>query len=322
METANSGTACWYWWLPVNCNLRRNKGRGWGGGNHVKMAIILSKWALAEAARQSALTVYGYVLTLVDIFDKSVMVPLLYISRLFFWQILCRSFFNIDYDLTFSMLCNNTWVPSMFPLQFDSSKWLECAQWKPCLSLAGLPAGRGIMSTSSTTIGWKRFAVRNAPELVIITFFLLFLLRKSCTDQVCVSNSPQCAPGGCLIELCIQLSIIMLGKQLIQNNIFEIGIPWVDRTVIFIMLRLCAAHYLGPVVEPVEKTCRMPLCSCTSNTPPYLLINTQGTTKNSSRLKTFLSRLFAQRWFMCDGVAFTCKSQKVQGADLFRATVT
>lgn len=35
----------------------------------------------------------------------------------------------------------------------------------------------------------------------------------------------QCAPGGCLMELCIQLSIIMLGKQLIQNNLFEIGIP-------------------------------------------------------------------------------------------------
>nr|XP_020457184.1 anoctamin-1-like [Monopterus albus] len=35
----------------------------------------------------------------------------------------------------------------------------------------------------------------------------------------------ECAPGGCLIELCIQLSIIMLGKQLIQNNVFEIGIP-------------------------------------------------------------------------------------------------
>ncbi|XP_034169109.2 anoctamin-2b isoform X2 [Pangasianodon hypophthalmus] len=35
----------------------------------------------------------------------------------------------------------------------------------------------------------------------------------------------ECAPGGCLIELCIQLSIIMLGKQLIQNNIFEIGVP-------------------------------------------------------------------------------------------------
>ncbi|EPY87859.1 hypothetical protein CB1_000216025 [Camelus ferus] len=34
-----------------------------------------------------------------------------------------------------------------------------------------------------------------------------------------------CAPGGCLMELCVQLSIIMLGKQLIQNNIFEIGVP-------------------------------------------------------------------------------------------------
>ncbi|XP_077122640.1 anoctamin-2 [Ranitomeya variabilis] len=35
----------------------------------------------------------------------------------------------------------------------------------------------------------------------------------------------ECAPGGCLMELCIQLSIIMLGKQLIQNNLFEIAIP-------------------------------------------------------------------------------------------------
>lgn len=47
-------------------------------------------------------------------------------------------------------------------------------------------------------------------------FWSLFLLFLSVT---------QCAPGGCLIELCIQLSIIMLGKQLIQNNVFEIGIP-------------------------------------------------------------------------------------------------
>ncbi|XP_066864690.1 anoctamin-2 isoform X2 [Kogia breviceps] len=35
----------------------------------------------------------------------------------------------------------------------------------------------------------------------------------------------ECAPGGCLMELCIQLGIIMLGKQLIQNNIFEIAVP-------------------------------------------------------------------------------------------------
>ncbi|XP_028306534.1 anoctamin-1 isoform X3 [Gouania willdenowi] len=34
-----------------------------------------------------------------------------------------------------------------------------------------------------------------------------------------------CAPPGCLIELCIQLSMIMLGKQLIQNNVFEVLIP-------------------------------------------------------------------------------------------------
>uniref|UniRef100_A0A8C2GC84 Anoctamin n=1 Tax=Cyprinus carpio TaxID=7962 RepID=A0A8C2GC84_CYPCA len=47
-------------------------------------------------------------------------------------------------------------------------------------------------------------------------------------DYVYVFNDyrmEECAPGGCLIELCIQLSIIMLGKQLIQNNVFEIGIP-------------------------------------------------------------------------------------------------
>ncbi|KAK1784998.1 hypothetical protein P4O66_018436, partial [Electrophorus voltai] len=35
----------------------------------------------------------------------------------------------------------------------------------------------------------------------------------------------ECAPGGCLIEVCIQLGIIMLGKQLIQNNVFEIAVP-------------------------------------------------------------------------------------------------
>uniref|UniRef100_A0AAR2IVV4 Anoctamin n=1 Tax=Pygocentrus nattereri TaxID=42514 RepID=A0AAR2IVV4_PYGNA len=47
-------------------------------------------------------------------------------------------------------------------------------------------------------------------------------------DYVYIFNDyrmEECAPGGCLIELCIQLSIIMLGKQLIQNNVFEIAIP-------------------------------------------------------------------------------------------------
>ncbi|XP_011485275.1 anoctamin-1 isoform X1 [Oryzias latipes] len=35
----------------------------------------------------------------------------------------------------------------------------------------------------------------------------------------------ECAHAGCLMELCIQLCITMLGKQFIQNNLFEIGIP-------------------------------------------------------------------------------------------------
>jgi len=35
------------------------------------------------------------------------------------------------------------------------------------------------------------------------------------------------------MELCIQLSIIMLGKQLIQNNLFEIGIPYVTQPYLF-----------------------------------------------------------------------------------------
>ncbi|XP_056445172.1 anoctamin-2b isoform X2 [Gadus chalcogrammus] len=53
-------------------------------------------------------------------------------------------------------------------------------------------------------------------------------------DYVYVFNDyrmEECAPGGCLIELCIQLSIIMLGKQLIQNNIFEIGIPRMKKLI-------------------------------------------------------------------------------------------
>ena len=35
----------------------------------------------------------------------------------------------------------------------------------------------------------------------------------------------QCGSGGCLIELCLQLAIIMAGKQFIQNNLLEIVLP-------------------------------------------------------------------------------------------------
>ncbi|XP_078330446.1 anoctamin-1-like isoform X5 [Crassostrea virginica] len=45
----------------------------------------------------------------------------------------------------------------------------------------------------------------------------------------------ECEAGGCLIELCIQLAIIMTGKQLIVNNIVEILIPkiikWIKRRI-------------------------------------------------------------------------------------------
>uniref|UniRef100_A0A674PDH8 Anoctamin n=1 Tax=Takifugu rubripes TaxID=31033 RepID=A0A674PDH8_TAKRU len=44
----------------------------------------------------------------------------------------------------------------------------------------------------------------------------------------------ECAYGGCLMELCIQLSITMLGKQLIQNNLFEIGIPKLKKLLRYI----------------------------------------------------------------------------------------
>ncbi|XP_037696336.1 anoctamin-1 isoform X4 [Choloepus didactylus] len=47
----------------------------------------------------------------------------------------------------------------------------------------------------------------------------------------------ECAPGGCLMELCIQLSIIMLGKQLIQNNLFEIGIPKMKKLIRYLRLK-------------------------------------------------------------------------------------
>uniref|UniRef100_A0A672Y580 Anoctamin n=1 Tax=Sphaeramia orbicularis TaxID=375764 RepID=A0A672Y580_9TELE len=49
--------------------------------------------------------------------------------------------------------------------------------------------------------------------------FKTFILKKHLKRFI------YCAHAGCLMELCIQLCITMLGKQLIQNNLFEIGIP-------------------------------------------------------------------------------------------------
>ncbi|XP_026871654.2 anoctamin-2b isoform X2 [Electrophorus electricus] len=73
-------------------------------------------------------------------------------------------------------------------------------------------------------------------------------------DYVYIFNEyrmEECAPGGCLIELCIQLSIIMLGKQLIQNNVFEIGIPKLKK-----LFRSLREKNLQDPEEGVEQTSR------------------------------------------------------------------
>ena len=82
----------------------------------------------------------------------------------------------------------------------------------------GLLGGLVIMFTSLETIEWRKWVHVHTLSIVCIG-------AESCSK--CVLYAPQCAPPGCLIELCIQLSMIMLGKQLIQNNVFEVLIPYV-----------------------------------------------------------------------------------------------
>uniref|UniRef100_A0A8B9NTZ8 Anoctamin n=1 Tax=Apteryx owenii TaxID=8824 RepID=A0A8B9NTZ8_APTOW len=65
-------------------------------------------------------------------------------------------------------------------------------------------------------------------RLILKAFLLKFVnsyVKCPLSIHIHMHIHTHCAPGGCLMELCIQLSIIMLGKQLIQNNLFEIGIP-------------------------------------------------------------------------------------------------
>ncbi|XP_066108369.1 anoctamin-1 isoform X1 [Saccopteryx bilineata] len=63
----------------------------------------------------------------------------------------------------------------------------------------------------------------------------------------------ECAPGGCLMELCIQLSIIMLGKQLIQNNLFEIGIPKMKKFIRYLRLKRQSASAHNVQVKRVQR---------------------------------------------------------------------
>ncbi|KAL5010330.1 hypothetical protein ScPMuIL_012635 [Solemya velum] len=69
-------------------------------------------------------------------------------------------------------------------------------------------------------------------SIVYIAFFKgRFVGRPGDYNTLFGARQEECGSGGCLIELCIQLAIIMTGKQLIQNNIVEIVIPKVIKMV-------------------------------------------------------------------------------------------
>ncbi|XP_053718170.1 anoctamin-2b isoform X1 [Synchiropus splendidus] len=80
----------------------------------------------------------------------------------------------------------------------------------------------------------------------------------------------ECAPGGCLIELCIQLSIIMLGKQLIQNNIFEIGIPKLKKLVRALKDKGRAVEEKEDERPPKQWNLDYPLAPFEGLTPEYM----------------------------------------------------
>ncbi|XP_064600079.1 anoctamin-1-like isoform X3 [Liolophura sinensis] len=69
-------------------------------------------------------------------------------------------------------------------------------------------------------------------SIVYIAFFKgRFVGRPGKYNTLFGARQEECEPGGCLIELCIQLAIIMIGKQLIQNNLVELVIPKVLKRI-------------------------------------------------------------------------------------------
>uniref|UniRef100_A0AAQ5YQ00 Anoctamin n=1 Tax=Amphiprion ocellaris TaxID=80972 RepID=A0AAQ5YQ00_AMPOC len=88
----------------------------------------------------------------------------------------------------------------------------------------------------------KSFEERLIFKTFILKFFnaftpiiyIAFFRGRLVTSHLMLFCFRSCAHGGCLMELCIQLSITMLGKQLIQNNLFEIGIPKLKKLIRFI----------------------------------------------------------------------------------------
>ncbi|GFR86477.1 anoctamin, partial [Elysia marginata] len=69
-------------------------------------------------------------------------------------------------------------------------------------------------------------------SIIYIAFFKgRFVGRPGKYRTIFGGRQEECEAGGCLIELCIQLAIIMVGKQLIQNNFIEIVVPKIIKLI-------------------------------------------------------------------------------------------
>ncbi|XP_060605683.1 anoctamin-4-like isoform X3 [Ruditapes philippinarum] len=79
------------------------------------------------------------------------------------------------------------------------------------------------------SINIKLFAlqfVNYYSSIIYIAFFKGRLVgRPGAYNEAFGGRQEECGSAGCLIELCIQLAIIMAGKQIIQNNLLEIFLP-------------------------------------------------------------------------------------------------
>ncbi|XP_052243649.1 anoctamin-1-like isoform X2 [Dreissena polymorpha] len=87
-------------------------------------------------------------------------------------------------------------------------------------------------------------------SIVYIAFFKGRLVgRPGAYNMAFGARQEECGAGGCLIELCLQLAIIMAGKQLIQNNLLEIVLP----KAIKMLKRLYRRKWLKETAEQKAK---------------------------------------------------------------------
>ncbi|XP_076445347.1 anoctamin-1-like isoform X2 [Babylonia areolata] len=106
-------------------------------------------------------------------------------------------------------------------------------------------------------------------SIFYIAFFKgRFVGRPGKYSTIFKARQEECEAGGCLIELCIQLAIIMVGKQLIQNNLIEIVVP----KLIKLIQRKCSKETREQKLArtPWEKDFKMQPASNTSLFYEYL----------------------------------------------------